>query len=156
MYQRLMKRMTWMKADCHCDMEINKHIIFQGSCETRALNLVAFTVREAQNRCLCRAFPFVFCGLPNIFKQESGYFLQYLQFKFLAGSGCAKSQILVRQQFFKHNFSCLCHIGSSDKTQMNLFDHLHCCCQLYLAWYNRFGVYSGCAVSNLDVMFFKY
>jgi hypothetical protein len=54
------------------------------------------TVRETQNRLLCRAFPFVFYGLPNIFRQESGYFPQYLQFKILAGGGCAKSQILVR------------------------------------------------------------
>src|ERR1700691_4985849 len=40
-------------------------------------------VREAQNRLLCQAFLFVFYGLPNIFRQKSGYFLQYLQFKFL-------------------------------------------------------------------------
>jgi len=39
---------------------------------------------------------------------------------------------------------------------MNLFDHLDHCFQLYLVWYNHFGVYSGCAVSNLDVTFFKY
>jgi hypothetical protein len=62
-----------------------------------ATGLVGTTVCEAQNRHLCWAFPFVFYGLPNIFKQESGYFLQYLQFKILVGGGCAKSQILARQ-----------------------------------------------------------
>ena len=126
------------------------------SCFDFNIQYVKGTVHEAQNRHLCQAFPFVFCDLQHIFKQESGYFLQYLQFKFLVGGGCAKSQILVRHGFPKHDFSCLCHIGSSDKTQMNLFDHLHCCCQLYLARYSRFGIYSGCAVSNLDMMFFKY
>ena len=39
---------------------------------------------------------------------------------------------------------------------MNLFDHLYHGCHLYLVWYNRFGVFSGCAVSNLEVTFFKY
>ena len=47
--------------------------------------MMVSTVCEAQNRHLCRAFPFVFYGLLNIFKQESVYFLQYLQFKFLVG-----------------------------------------------------------------------
>src|ERR1700732_4497395 len=36
------------------------------------------TVREAQSRRLCRAFPFLFYSLPNIFRKESRYFLQYL------------------------------------------------------------------------------
>ena len=39
---------------------------------------------------------------------------------------------------------------------MNLFDHLYHGCHLYLVWYNRFGVFSGCAVSNLEVTFFKF
>jgi hypothetical protein len=41
----------------------------------------------------------VFPGLPNIFKKESRYFFQYLQFKFLEGGGCAKSQILQDGEF---------------------------------------------------------
>jgi hypothetical protein len=60
------------------------------------LPVAGSTVREAQNRRLRRAFPIMFHGLPNIFQKESGYFFQYLQFKFLEGSGCAKSQILAR------------------------------------------------------------
>jgi len=47
-------------------------------------------VREAQRQRLCRAFPFEFWGLSNIFQQESGYFPQNLQLKFLAGGGCAE------------------------------------------------------------------
>jgi hypothetical protein len=39
---------------------------------------------------------------------------------------------------------------------MNLFDHLYHGCHLYLVWYNHFGAFSGCAVSNLEVTFFKY
>src|ERR1700685_2813449 len=39
---------------------------------------------------------------------------------------------------------------------MNLFDHLYHGCHLYLVWYNCFGVFSGCAVSNLEVTFVKY
>src|SRR5882762_3638338 len=36
------------------------------------------TVHEAQIRHLCWAFPFMFYSLPNIFRKESMYFLQYL------------------------------------------------------------------------------
>jgi len=36
------------------------------------------TVCEAQNRCLCWAFPIMFYRLPNIFRKENRYFLQYL------------------------------------------------------------------------------
>jgi len=54
------------------------------------------TVRETQKQRLCRAFPFEFWGLSNIFRKESGYFFQYLQFKILVGGGCAKSQFLTR------------------------------------------------------------
>src|ERR1700692_3257127 len=36
------------------------------------------TVRETQNRRLCRAFPIMFYTLPNIFRKESRYFRQYL------------------------------------------------------------------------------
>jgi hypothetical protein len=68
----------------------------------------------------------VFRSLPNIFKKESGYFIQNLQFKFLARCGCAKTQILARKYFFKLS---LYHTDSSDVTQMNPFDHLHHCCQ---------------------------
>ena len=55
---------------------------------------MASTVSEAQNRHLCQAFPLVFYGLLNILREKSGYFFQYLQFKLLAGCGCATSQIL--------------------------------------------------------------
>ena len=56
--------------------------------------------------------------------------------------------------WWDNNFSnMIFHVCAilADKTQMNLFDHLHCCCQLYLAQYSCFGIYSGCAVSNLDM-----
>jgi hypothetical protein len=59
-------------------------------------NMLEITVHEAQNRHLRWAFPIVFHGLQNIFKKESRYFFQYLQFKFLEGGGCAKSEILAR------------------------------------------------------------
>jgi len=36
------------------------------------------TVHEAQIRHLCWAFPFMFYSLPNIFRKESRYFLEYL------------------------------------------------------------------------------
>src|SRR5258705_12584576 len=36
------------------------------------------TVCEAQNRCHCQVFPIMFYSLPNIFRKENGYFLQYL------------------------------------------------------------------------------
>jgi hypothetical protein len=42
------------------------------------LGLVRATMHEAQSRCLSYTFPFMFFSLPNIFRKESRYFLQYL------------------------------------------------------------------------------
>jgi hypothetical protein len=72
------------------------------------------TVHEAQRQRLCRAFPFEFWGLPNIFNQESGYFPQNLQFKILAGGGCAESQILTGSEIFKHCLMGFCYVGDLD------------------------------------------
>jgi hypothetical protein len=72
------------------------------------------TVRKAQRQRLCRAFPFEFWGLSNIFQQENGYFPQNLQFKFLVSGGCAEVSNLDEIEYFKHCLTSFCYIGDLD------------------------------------------
>jgi hypothetical protein len=62
------------------------------------------TVREAQRQRLCRAFPFEFWGLSNIFQQESGYFPQNLQFKNFSGRWLCRSLKSWRDRIFQTLF----------------------------------------------------
>ena len=59
-----------------CILNYSTHMPVQARC--LLMRVATPTVCEAQSRHLCQAFPFMFYGLPNIFRKESRYFLQYL------------------------------------------------------------------------------
>jgi hypothetical protein len=126
---------------------------FQDHTSQYAGVLFATTVQEAQAQHLHPAFPCEFWPLSNIFQKESRYFILLLQFSFLVGGGCAKSQILTRFSFFKYCFWAFYYYNILDTVQMNILDHLNHHNLPCIVCYNGFSGCSGCAVSNLTCTF---
>jgi hypothetical protein len=71
---------------------------------------------------------------------------------FLAGGGCAKSQILTKISSLKHCFWTFYHYGILDTVQMNIFYHLDGPHPTCMVCSNSF---SGCTVSNLTAHFWN-
>src|ERR1700676_3228540 len=68
---------------------------------------------RSQRQCkqhLCRALPFEFGALSNIFQPESTYFVQYLQFKFLEGRWLCNVSNLKGFSKFQLKCSTICCI----------------------------------------------
>jgi len=106
---RISQLPTWHKHHCNSSSEsVWVRAFMLGPSDSAWTSWAIFHLvdysAQAQRQCLCRAFPFEFWGLSNIFQQEGGYFPQKSPIKIFSERWLCRSLKNLTDQIFQTLF----------------------------------------------------